>query len=142
MKFHDATRVSLPEPGRTLWREQIKRNIDFVPGQRFTDMLHLDLSAEDPKWIMVTAEEQIRRARGGHTSLREWCDPDSSADYQAHAEVLDDLFAPKELGADEQAVANFLREAIQLTMSGELDELAWENGLHHYGEEADPPGEQ
>jgi len=46
---------------------------------------------------------------------------------------------PKGIGPDEQAVANFLHEAIQLAMIGELDELARENGLHRYGEEADPP---
>ena len=90
-------------------------------------MLHLDLSAEDPQWIMITAEEQIRRARGGYTSLRDWCDQDSSADYQTHAEVMDNLFTPKGMSPDEQAVVNFLREAIQLTMSGELDELARED---------------
>ena len=139
LDLHDTTQVSLPEPDRTPWREQIKRDMDFVPGQRFTDILHLDLSAEDPKWIMVTAEEQIRRARGGHTSLRDWCDPDSSADYKTHAEIMDDLFAPKGMGPDEQAVAKFLHEAIQLTMSGELDELAREDGLRHSGEEENPP---
>ena len=142
LDLHNTTQVSLPDPGRTPWRERIKRDIDFVPGRRFTDMLHLDLSAEDPNWIMITAEEQIRRARGGHTSLRDRCDKGSAADYQAHAEVLDDIFAPKEMSPDEQAVAKFLHEAIELTMSGELDELARGNGLHHYGEEADPPGEQ
>ena len=62
---HDTIQASLPEPSRTPWREQIKRNIDHVPGQRFTDILHLDLSAENPEWIMITAEEQIRWARGG-----------------------------------------------------------------------------
>ncbi len=142
LDLHNTTQVSLPAPGRTPWREQIKRNIDYVPGQRFTDMLHLDLSAEDPKWIMITAEEQIRRARGGHTSLREWCDQDFSADYQAHAEVMDDIFTPKGMGPDEQAVANFLHEAIQLTMSGELEELTKEESLHHSGEEEDHPKEQ
>ena len=138
LKFHDAARVSLPEPGRTPWREQIKRNIDFVPGQRFTDMLHLDLSAEDPKWIMITADEQIRRARGGHTSLRNRCDKGSADDYKTHAEVMDNIFASKEMRPDEQAVANFLHEAIQLTMSGELDKLARENGMRHYGDEDSP----
>ena len=130
----DTTQVSLPEPGRTLWREQIKRNIDFVPGQRFTDMLHLDLSSDTPSWTLISSGEQIRWARGGHTSLRDRCDKGSAADYQAHAEVMDNLFTPKGMGPDEQVVANFLHKAIQLTMSGELDELAKENGLHHYGE--------
>lgn len=142
LKSHDATRVSLPEPDRTLWREQIKRNMDFVPGQRFTDMLHLDLSVADPKWMTISAEEQIRWARGGHISLWDWCDKGFAADYQAHAEVMDNIFTLKGMGPDEQAVANFLHEAIQLTMSGELDELAKEDGLHHYGEEADSPKEQ
>lgn len=142
LDFHDTTQISLPEPSRTPWRAQIKRNMDFVPGQRFTDMLHLDLSADAPAWTMISAEEQIRRARGGYASLRDWCDKEASAEYKTHAEVMDNIFAPKEMTPDEQTAANFLREAIQLTMSGELDELARKNGLHHYGEEADPPKQQ
>ena len=135
---HDTTQFSLPEPGRPLLREQIKQDMDFVPGQRFTDMLHLDLSAEHPEWIMITADEQIRRARGGHTSLRNRCDKGSADDYKTHAEVMDNIFASKEMRPDEQAVANFLHEAIQLTMSGELDKLARENGMRHYGDEDSP----
>ena len=97
-------------------------------------MLHLDLSSDTPSWTLISSGEQIRWARGGHTSLRDRCDKGSAADYQAHAEVMDNLFTPKGMGPDEQVVANFLHKAIQLTMSGELDELAKENGLHHYGE--------
>ena len=138
LDFHDTTQVSLPEPSRTPWREQIKRDMDFVPDRWFMDMLHLDLLAENPKWIMITAEDQIRRARGGHTSLRDWCDQDSSADYKTQAEVMDNIFTPKGMGPDERAMANFLREAIQLTMSGELDELAREKSLYRYRKEADP----
>ena len=45
---YKAARDAFPEPGQTPWRDHIKRDMDFVPGKRFTDMLYLDLSADDP----------------------------------------------------------------------------------------------
>ena len=44
----NAARDTFPAPGQTPWRDHIKRDMDFVPGKRFTDMLYLDLSADDP----------------------------------------------------------------------------------------------
>ena len=67
---YKAARDTFPAPGQTPWRDYIKRDMDFVPGKRFTDMLYLDLSADAPAWTMITAEEQVRKARGGHASLR------------------------------------------------------------------------
>lgn len=55
---------------------------------------------------------------------------------------MDNIFTPKGMRPDERAVANFLHEAIQLTMSGEVDEFAQKDGLRHYGEKADPPKQQ
>ena len=111
-----AARDTLPEPDRTPWRDYIKRDMDFIPGKRFTDMLYLDLSADDPAWTMITAEEQIRKARGGHASLHDRYGVEDPVDPKAHAKELEEIFAPHELGPEEKALAQMLREAARISI--------------------------
>lgn len=111
-----AARDTLPEPDRTPWRDYIKRDMDFISGKRFTDMLYLDLSAEDPAWTMITAEEQIRKARGGHASLHDRYGVEDPVDPKAHAKELEEIFAPHELGPEEKALAQMLREAARISI--------------------------
>ena len=111
-----AARDTLPEPDRTPWRDYIKRDMDFIPGKRFTDMLYLDLSADDPAWTMITAEEQIRKARGGHASLHDRYGVEDPVDPKAHAKELEETFAPHELGPEEKALAQMLREAARISI--------------------------
>ena len=44
----NAARDTFPAPGQTPWRDYIRRDMDFAYGKRFTDMLYLDLSADNP----------------------------------------------------------------------------------------------
>lgn len=111
-----AARDTLPEPDRTPWRDYIKRDMDFISGKRFTDMLYLDLSADDPAWTMITAEEQIRKARGGHASLHDRYGVEDPVDPKAHAKELEEIFAPHELGPEEKALAQMLREAARISI--------------------------
>ena len=111
-----AARDTLPEPDRTPWRDYIKKDMDFIPGKRFTDMLYLDLSADDPAWTMITAEEQIRKARGGHASLHDRYGVEDPVDPKAHAKELEEIFAPHELGPEEKALAQMLREAARISI--------------------------
>ena len=113
---YKAARDTFPAPGQTPWRDYIKRDMDFVPGKRFTDMLYLDLSADNPAWTMITAEEQIRKARGGHASLHDRYGVEDPVDPKAHAKELEEIFAPHELGPEEKALAQMLREAARISI--------------------------
>ena len=87
------------------------------------NMLHLDLSADNPAWTVITAEEQIRKARGGHASLHDRYGVEDPVDPKAHAKELEEMFAPHELSPEEKALAQMLREAVRISM-----ETVWPEG--------------
>ena len=87
-----------------------------MPGKRFTDVLSLELAADAPAWTMITAEEQIRKARGGHASLHDRYGVEDPVDPKAHAKELEEIFAPHELGPEEKALAQMLREAARISI--------------------------
>ena len=119
---YKATRDTLPEPDRTPWRAYIKEDMDFVPGKQFADTMYLDLSAENPEWAVVTAEEQIRRARGGHASLHGRYGAEDPVDPKAHTDELNEMFAPREPEPEADALAQMLREAAGISITGKLPE--------------------
>ena len=106
----NAARDTFPAPGQTPWRDHIKRDMDFVPGKRFTDMLYLDLSADDP------AEEQIRKARGGHASLHDRYGVENPVDPKAHAKELEEMFAPREPDPQVELMKRLIAEAAMISM--------------------------
>ena len=59
------------EQGKSEWRRNLERDIDFDPWMEYRGMMTLDLSAEDASWEITTAAEQVREARGEHRSLRD-----------------------------------------------------------------------
>ena len=111
-----AARDTLPEPDRTPWRAYIKQDMDFVPEKLFVNTMRLDLSADNPEWTVITAEEQIRKARGGHASLHDRYGVEDPVDPKAHAKELEEIFAPHELGPEEKALAQMLREAARISI--------------------------
>ena len=113
---HKAVRDTLPEPDRTPWRDYIKRDMDFVPGKLFMDMMSLDLSADNPDWAVITAGEQIRRARGGHASLHDRYGVEDPVDPKAHAEELDRMFAPREPDPIREKLVQVFREVAKISM--------------------------
>ena len=66
---HEARKLELPDPEKTLWHRSIMHNIDFDQAIEFTNMNSLDLGQENPKWEVITGEKRSRLARGGHDSL-------------------------------------------------------------------------
>lgn len=117
---YDTERTELPPLGETPWREFIKREMDFVPGSRFVDIDFLDLREDEPAWEIVTAESQILHARGGHASLHDRYRRDVPEDPEALAEKLAEL-ADREPDADVEALARMLREAAEISMTGEAE---------------------
>ena len=57
----------------TIWRQQVRTDINFDPAGVYTPMMVLDLSKQDDPagWQYRSAEEQIKSARGGQESLRQ-----------------------------------------------------------------------
>ena len=113
---YQAARDTFPAPGQTPWRDYIKRDMDFIPGKRFTDMLYLDLSADDPAWTMITAEEQIRKARGGHASLHDRYGVKDPVDPKAHAKELEAMFSPCEPDPQVELMKRLIAEAARISM--------------------------
>ena len=113
---YKAARDTFPAPGQTPWRDYIKRDMDFVPGKRFTDMLYLDLSADNPAWTMITAEEQIRKARGGHASLHDRYGVEDPVDPKAHAKELEEMFSPHEPDPQVELMKRLIAEAARISM--------------------------
>ena len=71
---------------------------------------------------MVTAEEQIRRARGGHASLHGRYGAEDPVDPKAHTDELNEMFAPREPEPEADALAQMLREAAGISITGKLPE--------------------
>ena len=118
-----AVRDTLPEPDRTPWRAYIKQDMDFVSEKLFVNTMRLDLSADNSEWTVITAEEQIRKARGGHASLHDRYGVENPVDPKAHAKELEEMFAPHELSPEEKVLAQMLREAVRISM-----ETVWPEG--------------
>ena len=113
---YQAARDTFPAPSQTPWRDYIKRDMDFVPGKRFTDMLYLDLSADAPAWTMITAEEQTRKARGGHASLHDRYGVKDPVDPKAHAKELEAMFSPCEPDPQVELMKRLIAEAARISM--------------------------
>ena len=113
---YQAARDTFPAPGQTPWRDYIKRDMDFVPGKRFTDMLYLDLSADAPSWTMITAEEQIRKARGGHASLHDRYGVEDPVDPKVHAKELEAMFSPCEPDPQVELMKRLIAETAKISM--------------------------
>ncbi len=59
------------EQGKSEWRRNLERDINFDPWMKYRGMMTLDLAAENASWEITTAAEQVREAQGEHRSLRE-----------------------------------------------------------------------
>ena len=123
MGSRKAARDTLPEPDRTPWRAYIKQDMDFVSEKLFVNTMRLDLSADNSEWTVITAEEQIRKARCGHASLHDRYGVENPVDPKAHAKELEEMFAPHELSPEEKVLAQMLREAVRISM-----ETVWPEG--------------
>ena len=77
--------------------------------------MRLDLSAGNLEWTVITAGEQIRKARGGHASLHDRYGVENPVDPKAHAKELEEMFAPHELSPEEKVLAQMLREAVRIS---------------------------
>lgn len=79
-------------------------------------MMSLDLSADNPAWTVITAEEQIRRARDGHASLHERYGVEDPIAPKTHAKELDRMFTPQEPDPVREAMVQVLREVVRISM--------------------------
>lgn len=59
------------EQGKSEWRRNLERDINFDPWMEYRGTMTLDLTAENASWEITTAAEQVREAQGEHRSLRE-----------------------------------------------------------------------
>lgn len=117
---YDAEQTELPPPDETLWRDFIKRDMEFVPGGRFADIALLDLREAGPAWEAVTTESQILHARGGHTSLHDRYKVSTSEDPAVSVEKLAEL-ADREPDAETELLARVLRAAAEISLTGEAE---------------------
>ena len=114
---YDVEQTELPPPEETLWRDLIKRDMDFVPQCRFADIALLDLREAEPAWETVTAESQILHARGGHTSLHDRYRADAPKDPEASARKLEELDS-EERDAETGLLTKVFREAAKISLTG------------------------
>lgn len=78
-EFSDfAHRKDTPPTGNSIFREKVKRNLDFDPGRHYEDIMFLELRIgedglveEGAEWVIETAQEQHDADRAGDTSLVE-----------------------------------------------------------------------
>ena len=117
---YEAGRTELPPPDETLWRNCIKRDMDFVPGGRFADIALLDLREPEPAWETVTAESQILHARGGHTSLHDRYRADAPEDLEASARKLEELTSG-ERDVETELLARVFQEAAEISLTNGLE---------------------
>lgn len=117
---YEAERIELPPPDETPWRELIKQNMDFDPDSLFMDTDFLDLREDEPDWEIITAESQILRARGGHTSLHDRYRADAPEDPEVSTEKLAEL-ADRKPDAETELLARVLREAAEISMRKGLE---------------------
>ena len=116
LNYHKAVRDTLPEPDRTPWRAYIKQDMDFVPEKLFVNTMRLDLSAGNLEWTVITAGEQIRKARGGHASLHDRYGVENPVDPKAHAKELEEMFAPREPDPQVELMKRLIAEAARISM--------------------------
>lgn len=114
---YEAERTELPPPDETLWRDLIKRDMDFVPDGLFMDTDFLDLREAEPAWATVTAERQILHARGGHTSLHDRYRADTPEDLEASARKLEELTSG-ERDVEMELLARAFQEAVEISLTG------------------------
>lgn len=117
---YEAERIELPPPDETPWRNCIKQDMDFVPGDRFADTALLDLREAEPAWETVTAESRILHARGGHTSLHDRYWADAPEDPEAPARKLEELTSG-ERDAETELLARVLWEAAEISLTEEAE---------------------
>lgn len=117
---YEAERIELPPPDETPWRNCIKQDMDFVPGDRFADTALLDLREAEPAWETVTAESRILHARGGHTSLHDRYWADAPEDPEAPARKLEELTSG-ERDAETELLARVLRESAEISLTERLE---------------------
>lgn len=110
-----------PDPNRTLWRERIRKNIDFEPEYVFVDMSFLDLSEDDPEWSIITREQQILTARCGLESLHDRYGTDARVEPITNSYLLDAMH-PKENDEVTESLSRFIRDAAMISLSGEWTE--------------------
>lgn len=55
----------------TPWEQLVEGDMSFEPKRHFQTIQTLDLSAADPHWELLTAQEQKRNAKHGNISLLE-----------------------------------------------------------------------
>ena len=111
-----AVRDTLPEPDRTPWRAYIKQDMDFVSEKLFVNTMRLDLSADNSEWTVITAEEQIRKARGGHTSLHDRYGVENPVDPKVHAKELEEMLVPHEPDPQMELMKRLIAEAARSSM--------------------------
>ena len=90
-------------PSKSVWRMRVERDIRFDPYREYSDLMTLDLRAENPHWEITPSEMRVRTAQGDIRSLR---------DLQAHPETpnQEPLGIPEFGELDEGA--QILRDAI------------------------------
>lgn len=61
-----------PEPqGKSDWRKRVEGSMDFDPVMEYPNAMELDLSKENPDWVVTSSSEQMEKAQGEHRSLRD-----------------------------------------------------------------------
>lgn len=73
LRYHylETCNVDAPrERGKSEWRRRVEADIRFDPFQEYAGMIALDLSTEDSRWEVTSAEECIREAHGDSQPLR------------------------------------------------------------------------
>ena len=70
LKSYEADKAELVE--ETVWQRMVAGNPNFDAETHYPETMQvLDLSAEEPKWELRTADELRREDQRGHQSLRE-----------------------------------------------------------------------
>ena len=80
----------------------------------------------DTGWTLITTEEQLLSARGGHTSLHQRYGVDDPIKPNKRADELTEMHMA-EKDPDAEALSGFIHDAMRYSMTGKFEEFEEED---------------
>ena len=120
LETYETKKSGLISSVKTLWRKMISSNLNADAKQAFPDMLSLN-PGTGTGWTLITTEEQLLSARGGHTSLHQRYGVDDPIKPNKRADELTEMHMA-EKDPDTKDLSGFIRDAMRYSMTGKFEE--------------------
>lgn len=120
LETYETKKSGLISSVKTLWRKLISSNLNADAKQAFPDMLSLN-PGTGTGWTLITTEEQLLSARGGHTSLHQRYGVDDPIKTNKRADELTEMHMA-EPDEDTKLFSAIIRDAMRYSMTGKFEE--------------------